>query len=141
MRYVRHARRAVGYASRKTGVDFEKYLVWGAIIGVGYIVLKTLGLISSAKEALTETGGAIGRSVYDWFHPDTVGEKINYTVKFPDGSFHTVGSLTVGNDGTFTNKGAPPFYVGDGKVYRLARAKVSFRTPGGVTSNLIAVPV
>lgn len=141
MKYAKQAGRAVQYASRTTGVNFEKILTWGAIGVVGYLALEVMGFLKSAKDTVTDFGGSIGRGLYDWFHPDTVGEKIMYTVRFPDGVFHSVPSLSVGNDGTFTNKGSPPFYVGDGKVYRIARNSTMFRNAAGVTTNLMAVPV
>lgn len=124
---------AVRYASRTTGVNFEKYLTWAAIGGIGYLVLKTIGLFKSASDVLTSAGSAAGGAVYEWLHPNAVGETIFYTARFPDGSFHTVPSLSVASDGTFTNKGSPPLYVGDGKVYRLAVSKTPFYFAGGST--------
>ncbi len=134
---------AVRYASRTTGVNFEKYLTWGAIIGVGYVALKALGFIGSVKSGLNEFGSAVGTTLYDWFHPNEVGEKLFYIVRFPDGQFHSVPSLTVANDGTFTNKGTPPLYIGDGKVYRIAIGTTVFKNPNNasMTTNKQAVPV
>lgn len=143
--YASRAGSAVRYASRTTGVDFEKILTWVAIGGVAYIVYKTLSIGSSIKSGLNEAGSAIGLTLYDWIHGENagIGETTFYSVYFPDGKFHAVPSLSVDSMGVFKNNINTPNYKGDGKVYRIARAAQPIIHP--VTkkpfSRLYAVPL
>jgi hypothetical protein len=141
--YRRKAVRTVRYASRQTGVDFEKWLTWGAVGVVGYLALQAIGLVksgvdavSAAKGALNTAGGAIGRTVYDWFHPNQIGESVFYIVRFPDGFFHSVPSLSVDGQGVFKHKI-------DGKAYRIAVSPTAFVNPNNPlhTTNKQAVLV
>lgn len=109
----------VRYASRTTGVNFEKILTWGAIGAGLYLALKVVGLIQSAGSVLTTTGSAIGTGLYDFFHPDTFGESLYYNVMFPDGQRHAVPSRSVNSDGLFRNSNLSPQYAGDGRMYRI----------------------
>lgn len=67
----------------------------------------TLGAaVDSATGGFTSwIGGGIGgaaATLRDWATTDAADENLFYTVKFPDGSKHAVGSLSVARDGTFT---------------------------------------
>lgn len=112
------ALRTVQYASRTTGVDFEKWLTWAAIGGVAYLLYKTISTVRAAGEVLTNTGSAIGEKVFDLFNkayePGT-----SYTVRFPDGKNHAVPANVVSQTGEFVNRNLAPTYPGDGKRYRI----------------------
>jgi hypothetical protein len=96
---------AVRYASRTTGVNFEKLLTWGAIGGVAYLLYGIYSAGSGAKKALNSLGSALGTGLYEIFHPNAVGEMLFYTVEFPDGQRHAVGSRDVDRSGRFTREG------------------------------------
>lgn len=82
--------------------NLEKYLPY-LLAGAGlYLVFKLVKAGSEASQILTNTGSAIGSSLYDVFHPDQLGEMVFYTVTFPDNSRHAIGSRDVGADGSFT---------------------------------------
>lgn len=109
----------VRYASRTTGVNFEKILTWGAI-GVGlYLALKVVGIIEATGSVLKTSGEAIGSGLFDFFHRDQVGEMLFYTVMFPNGQKHAVPSRAVSRDGLFRNSNLSSTYAGDGKMYRI----------------------
>lgn len=80
----------------------------GVIVGA-YLVYRVTGAAYAAADKvvdkLTQTGEKIGSGVYDFFHPDVVGETIFYTVQFPgpvgDGLKHSVPSRSVNTDGVF----------------------------------------
>lgn len=97
---------AVRYASRTTGFDFEKWLTWAAVAGVAYVGYKIYSTVSGAADvvsgALNSTGSAIGSGLYDFFHPDQTGEMLFYTVTFPNGERHAIGSREVDSSGRFT---------------------------------------
>ena len=114
---------AVKYASRTTGVDWEKWLTWGVIGGAGYLLYTMFTALKSAQEQLATVGSAIGSGLYDFFHRDQVGETLFYNVGFPDGSRHAVASRSVDSYGVFRNSGDGNTYLGDGKTYRLVRQK------------------
>lgn len=137
---------AVRYASRTTGVDFEKILTWAAIGGVAFVALKIWNTASAAKQALTEVGSKIGTGLYDWIHGENagVGEMTFYAVRFPDGNFHAVPAGKVNPlTGEFVNKDLAPSYPGDGKKYRIARSPTALTHPktGKPFSHLFAVAV
>lgn len=83
---------------------------------------------SDAKGALTTAGEAIGSGLFDFFHPDQLGETTFYIVTFPDGVKHSVPSRSVDANGLFTNKNLAPNYAGDGKRYRILVATNGTRT-------------
>jgi len=115
--------KTIRYASRQTGVNFEKILTWGAI-GVGlYLGLQVLGLVKGAKDALATAGGAIGSGLYSILHPNELGEMQFHVALFPDGVRHSIPSSAVSpGNGTFTNYWpSNPLYRGDGKRYKLVR--------------------
>jgi hypothetical protein len=113
------ALKTVRYASRTTGVNFEKILTWGAIGAGLYLAFKVLGLVNSSKDALAAAGGAIGSGLYDLFHRDPLGETTFYVVTFPDGANHSIPSRSIDNAGLFKNSGNGVNYFGDGKTYRI----------------------
>jgi hypothetical protein len=72
------------------------------LIGAGiYAFTLIMGVARKIPDALTSVGEAIGSGLYDFFHPDPTGEMLFYTVRFPDGQWHTVPSKTVGSNGRF----------------------------------------
>ena len=100
----------VRYASRVTGVDFEKYLVWGGIAAAIYFVvwpvLKTAISVKGAVDAgITTARDALASGLYRVFGTaENFGSDIYYTVKFPDGN-HALDPSIVSSDGTFTRAG------------------------------------
>lgn len=114
---------AVRYASRSTGVDFDKWITWGLIAGGIYVVYQVVTTIKATGEVLGNAGSAIGTGLYDFFHRDPLGESVYYTVTFPDGSRHSIPSRSVDNGGLFRNTGNGLNYLGDGATYRLVRKK------------------
>lgn len=130
---------AVRYASRTTGVNFEKWLTWGAI-GVGlYLALETFGLLKSvaggAATAYNSARDAVASGLYDWFGPaEEFGDDFFYTVKFPDGQFHAVPASFVSAQGVFRNSNLSPNYSGDGRTYQIVVQKTN-------RGNKIAVPL
>lgn len=114
---------AVRYASRTTGVDWEKWLTWGVIGGGAYLLYQLFTTVRSGAQALNDAGTAIGSGLYDFFHRDPLGETLYYTVTFPDGSRHSVPSRSVDNAGLFRNSGNGVNYAGDGETYRLVIEK------------------
>lgn len=85
-----------------------------ALVTVGFLVGAYLvyRITSAASEtvdkvvdSLTNTGSKVGERVFDFFHPDVVGESVFYTVEFPgpvgDGKRHSVPSRSVNSDGVF----------------------------------------
>lgn len=130
---------AVRYASRTTGVNFEKILTWGAI-GVGlYLALETFGLLktvaSAGAAAYSSARDAVASGLYDWFGPaEEFGDDLFYTVKFPNGQFHTVPASVVSAQGAFRNSNLSPIYAGDGRTYQIVVQKTN-------RGNKVAIPV
>lgn len=104
-KYASQAGRAVRYASRTTGVDFEKLLTWAAIAGIGFFGYKIYSGLSAVKDSLSSLGSALGSGLYDLFHPDQTGEMVFYNVLFPDGQKHAIPSRSVDSSGRFTYQG------------------------------------
>lgn len=100
--------------------DLKNLGILGAVLGVAFIVARTFSKVTGS---LTTFGEAIGSGLYDYFHPDPVGNVVYYVVRFPNGDKHSVPANTVASDGTFTNKGDGIVYKGDGKRYRLVTDK------------------
>lgn len=140
-KYLTHAGSAVRYASRTTGVDFEKWLTWGAIAGLAYVGYKIYSGVAAVKGALTSTGEAIGSGLFEWVHGDDVRRALapNLVVRFQDDQLHQVPSVAVDSSGRFVNRNLAPSYAGDGRTYQLLRAKTPF-TKNGVTTSYAAVP-
>lgn len=117
------AREVIRYASGTTGVNFEKWLTWGAIGALAYILYKALNVAGAAKEALASAGSAIGTGLYDVLHPNEIGETFFYTVTFPDATRRSIPSKVVSAQGIFRNDDSVydkySRYKGDGKVYRI----------------------
>lgn len=101
--------------------DVKDVAIVGAVLG-GLYLLTRAG--SKAAEALTSAGEAIGSGLYDFFHPNQVGETTFYVVTFPDGSRHSVPASAVDSSGVFLNKNLSPTYAGDGKRYRIVVSKI-----------------
>lgn len=121
------ARAAGSAAYRRVSSDFgaanvERVLLYGAILVGGYVVLKALNIGKKVGDAITSTGGAVGRAAYDLFHP-SAGERAfstQYLVWFKDeGLTHSVDSLDVNQDGFFMY----PMTVKNGKATPAAGAK------------------
>lgn len=128
---------AVRYASRQTGFNFEKWLVWGALGAGAYLLYKVWSGVSAVGTALTSTGAAIGSGLYDYLNADEIRRltfEAHHIVRFPDGKLHAVSSNVVNNAGIFKNLNLAPNYPGDGKTYRLMTEKSS-------RSNWFAVPM
>lgn len=137
MSAIRHAGSAVRYASRTTGVNFEKYLVWGAIGGIAYLLYKTYSVGAAISDAATKTGEAIGSGLFELIRGAEVRRALapNLIVSFPDGQFHQVPTVKVDDDGRFVNRNLAPNYAGDGKRYQLVKLKVPVTRNGITTSN------
>jgi hypothetical protein len=94
--------RAGGYLREAPGgVNLEKFAVYAALAFALYSVYKVYRGTKAVTDALHNAGSAAGSAIFDWFHPDQVGETIFYTVQFPDGSKHAIASRAVGSDGGF----------------------------------------
>ena len=90
----------VRYASRSTGVNFEKILTWAAIGGGLYIGLQILGFFKKAGEA----GDALSRSVADAYVAATNPPVIQVlaSVVLPNGQKIPVSQIGLKSDATFT---------------------------------------
>lgn len=135
------ASKHVAYASRVTGVNFEKILVWGGVALAVYFVvwpaLSTLFLIKDAAGAAIQTSrDALASGLYAVFGPTLKNESLFYSVRFPDGQIHSVPSMAVASDGSFTNANLTPSYAGDGKRYRML---IDTRVKSG--NNKTALPL
>jgi hypothetical protein len=88
-------------------VKTENVLTIGVVaIGV-YFVYRAIQEMADVKDKLADVGSAIGSGLFDFFHPDQVGETIFYSVTFPkspiaDGQRHAVPSRSVNAQGQFT---------------------------------------
>lgn len=114
----------VRYASEVTGVNFEKWLVWGAIGAAVYFVVwpavkGALALKQGVDMAIDTARDALSSGLYRLFGPEDKTSSTYYTVLFPDGNYKTVPAGAVGSDGVFFNKNLSPLNPGDGKKYRL----------------------
>lgn len=140
-KYVSHAGSAVRYASRTTGVNFEKWLTWAAIGGVGYLAYQIYSAGSATKGALNSLGSAIGSGLFELIHGDEVRRALapNLIVRFPGDQLHQVPSVAVDSSGRFVNSHLAPNYAGDGRTYQLLKAKTPF-TKNGVKTSYVAVP-
>lgn len=128
--------RAGGYLRDAGGVNLEKIGVYIAL-GVGlFLVWKIYSAAKGAKDALNDAGGAIGRGLYDLFHP-SAGERLTspvYAVWYPPQSkFFSVDSADVSDDGTFTKSGVK---------YRIVIPRgTPQKAPNGITISKVAIPV
>lgn len=106
-------------------MKLEKILPWAAVIAGAFVVSKLLNLGKSAADVLTSAGEATGGALYEFFHPDQGSqiEQRSYTVKFPDGQFHSVPYAAVDASGIFTNSNLSPYYAGDGRRYQIMTDK------------------
>ncbi len=107
------ARRAGSATYQRVGKDFgfanvDRILIYGALIGVGYLAYKIWKAGKRAGDAAAWAFGKAGEGVanaFEWFFPFDTGENLFYRVGFPDGSTHAIGSRDVSKDGYFTFKG------------------------------------
>lgn len=77
-------------------LDYLPTLLTVGAIGVGaYLIYR---LFKKPGEKAAEAAA----NVLEWFFPFDAGEKVQYSVQFPDGTTHAVGSRAVQSDGTFT---------------------------------------
>lgn len=123
------AHSSVRYASRVTGVDFERYLVWGAVAAAVYFVvwpvLKTaISIKGAVSDTMDSAQNALASGLYRVFGPEEkFGSDRNSIVTFPDGKRHSIPAEAISSTGIFVNKwasdGSPYSYAGDGKTYRV----------------------
>src|SRR3990172_8060305 len=95
MKHIAKVGGAVRYASRTTGVDFEKWLTWAAVAGVAYVGYQVYSTVKGATDvvsgALNSLGSALGTGLYELFHPgEGTKYSLQYRVKFPDGKDHYI---------------------------------------------------
>lgn len=93
---MRRALSAVRYASSTTGVNLEKWLTWGAIAGVAYVVYKIVHTASEARDKVAE-------GVANAYVAVTAGPKIEVLgrVVLPNGQKVPLNLLAVKPDFTF----------------------------------------
>lgn len=92
------------------------------ILAIGVAAYYLKDILAGAGSKLKEIGENVGGTVYDFFHPDELGTTTFYTVTFPDGARHSIGSKAVRGDGTFdfvADGKNIAFGQGDGKTYQL----------------------
>lgn len=133
---------AVRYASRTTGVDFEKWLTWGAIGGIAYLLIKGFQFGAAVKSGLNSAGEAIGSGLFEFVHGNDVKNALapNLIVYFPnEGKMHQVPQVKLDNNAGFVNANLAPQYAGDGKAYQIVKAKTPISL-NGVTTSWVAVP-
>jgi hypothetical protein len=95
------------------------------IAGLGalavWFVSKKLGAAGQAVlNAPAALGSKIGISLYDWIHPNTVGESVFYVVTFPGGARHAVASGDVAAGGGFMFQGVPYYLKADASGNKFA---------------------
>lgn len=83
----------------------ESLLTLGAILAGGYVAYRIIrasdALGNAARKGLDYAAGA-GTNLLEWIKPLDIGDMQAFTVEFPDGSRHSVGSRAVKSDGTFS---------------------------------------
>lgn len=91
-----------------------------------YFVGKKLAseTFTGIDEARKAVGGAIGKSIYEWFHPTPADALLTFMFTFPDGSRGSVNGEVLAPDGSFT-------YWRDGTRWRLAKGSdgVNYAVP------------
>lgn len=85
----------------------ENLITIGVVAVGAYFVYRAIQEAANVKDKLADVGSAIGSGLFDFFHPDQVGETIFYSVTFPklpigDGQRHAVPSRSVSSQGQFT---------------------------------------
>ena len=100
-------------------VNVEKLIPWIVAGGALVVVGKVLTIGASVKGALTSVGSAIGTGLYDYLHPNELGETVFAILIFPDGQKHSVPASKISASGTFVAKNLSPQYPGDGRTYRV----------------------
>lgn len=87
---------AVRYASGATGVNFEKWLTWGVILGGAYVAYKVYSGLSKGADAISKT-------VADAYVRATAGPVIEVLGRavLPNGQKIPLSQLKVKSDATF----------------------------------------
>lgn len=85
--------------------DAKDVALAAAVAAGAYLLYKAVNVAADIPEALSNAGSAVGNSVYDFFHPNEMGETLFYTVNFSNGR-HAIPSSTVDAAGLFTYRGA-----------------------------------
>lgn len=84
------------------GFDPNTLLILAAIAGGGFLLLRALGALGKGASNAAAAAGEKAANLLEWFSPFDIGDTLQFRVKFPDGSFHAVGSRAIRSDGTFT---------------------------------------
>ena len=100
-------------------MNVEKILPWAVAGGALVLVGKALSVGAAVKNALTNVGSAIGTGLYDYLHPNELGDTVFAILIFPDGLKHSVPASRISSSGTFVAKNLSPQYPGDGRTYRV----------------------
>ena len=84
----------------------ENLITIGVVVIGAYFIYRAIQEVADVKDKLADVGSAIGSGLFDFFHPDQVGETIFYSVTFPkspvgDGQRHAVPSRSVNAQGQF----------------------------------------
>jgi len=103
--------------------QFERLLPWLAIGAGAVVIYKAFQGIAAVGSVLTSTGSAIGSGLYDFLHPNEMGETTFFLVIFPDGVRHAVPSKSISPNGVFRNANLSLTYAGDGLTYQIVRKK------------------
>ena len=95
-KYLTHAGSAVRYASRTTGVDFEKWLTWAAIGGVAYVVY-------SIYRKAADAGDKASKAIADAYLRVTAGPVIEVLGRavLPNGVKVPLKDIVLKPDATF----------------------------------------
>jgi hypothetical protein len=139
---IRAASRAGAYLrAGPGGVNVEKIVFYGALLLGGYVVYRTVTAVSrtasTIKAGTDAVGSAIGRGLYDLFHPNA-NERATSTmfgVWFPPsggfpGAFHAVDSLDVDSSGMFKREGIK---------YQMLILKTPQKAPDGRAIHKVAI--
>lgn len=117
-------RSVIDYASRSTGVNFDKWLTWAAIAGALYLGYKTYSAVSAVTGAVgagvKTARDALASGLYRVFGPTETFNDDYILARFPDGKNHAIPTSRIDPaTQTFVNHGLSPSYPGDGKTYKL----------------------
>lgn len=78
------------------------WIILGAVGVAGFWLYRK---VTSVPEALARVGESASAAVFEFFHPNAVGETLFYTVNFSNGR-HAIPASTVDSQGRFTFRGA-----------------------------------
>jgi len=82
-------------------LNSKDVLLIGALSAGFYFIYRAIVEAANVKDKLADVGSAVGSGLFDFFHPDQVGETIFYIPTFPDGTKHAVPSRSVNGNGQF----------------------------------------